>query len=293
MKFIDIFYRSDDGLRLYARDYPSPHLNSRVLLCLPGLTRNSKDFNDLAERLCNRYRVICPDQRGRGRSERDIDPTRYRPDRYAADMLTLLDTLDVEQVTVIGTSLGGMMGIMLMVANPKRIDALVVNDMGPVIEPAGIARLISYVGKMKPADSWDEAVAQTALVNGIAFPAYGHDEWAAMARNMYVMEGRQPVLDYDPAIASGLGSGTATPDLWPLFDLLPPQPMLVVRGEISDILSVATMAAMEKRRANLQTVTVPGVGHAPMLNEAAAITAIEDFLAGLESRNQASGEVAK
>jgi len=283
MKFIDIFYQSDDGLRLYARDYPSPHPDSRVLLCLPGLTRNSKDFNDLAERLSNRYRVICPDQRGRGRSERDIDPTRYRPDRYAADMLTLLDALDVERVTVIGTSLGGMMGIMLMVANPERIDALVVNDMGPVIEPAGIARLISYVGKMKPANNWDEAVAQTALVNGIAFPEYGRCEWAAMARNMYVMEGRQPVLDYDPAIASGLGSGSATPDLWPLFDMLPAQPMLVVRGALSDILSVATMTEMVKRRTKLQTVTVPGVGHAPMLNEVGAVTVIESFLAGIDS----------
>ena len=283
MKYIDVFYPSDDGLRLYARDYPGPRADSRVLLCLPGLTRNSKDFNDLAERLSNRYRVICPDQRGRGRSQRDTDPTHYRPDRYVADMVTLLDAMAVEKVTVIGTSLGGMMGILLMVAHPQRIDALAINDMGPVIEQAGIARLISYVGKMKPADNWQDAVAQTALVNGIAFPAYGAAEWEVMARKLYLLEGRRPVLDYDPAIASGLGSGTATPDLWPLFDRLPPQPMLVVRGESSDILSVATMAEMQRRRPNLQTVTVPGVGHAPMLDEREAINALEGFLAGLEA----------
>ncbi len=282
MTFIDVFYQSDDGLRLYARDYPGPRPDSRVLLCLPGLTRNSKDFNDLAERLSHRYRVICPDQRGRGRSQRDIDPTHYRPDRYVADMITLLDTVAVDKVTVIGTSLGGMMGILLMVAQPNRIDALVINDMGPVIEPAGVARLISYVGKMRPAENWQDAVAQTALVHGIAFPAYGRAEWEVMARKLYLLEAGRPVLDYDPAISSGLGSGTATPDLWPLFDMLPPHPILVVRGEISDILSATTMAEMQRRRPSLQTVTVAGVGHAPMLNELEAIAAVENFLEALE-----------
>lgn len=283
MKFIDVFYQSDDGLRLYARDYAGVGPNSPVVLCLPGLTRNSKDFNELAERLCQRYRVICPDLRGRGRSQRDTDATRYRPDRYVADMICLLDTLGVKQLTVIGTSLGGMMGILLMAAHPQRVCALVINDMGPVIDPVGIARIINYVGKTAPVENWDDAVAQTALVNGIAFPAYGRAEWEAMARKLYVWEGQRPIFDYDASISSGLGSGTATPDLWPLFDMLPPHPILVVRGEISDILSVATMAQMQRRRPNLQTVTVSGVGHAPMLDEPEAITAIERFLGGLES----------
>jgi len=282
MKFIDVFYQSDDGLRLYARDYPGPRSDSPVLLCLPGLTRNSKDFNVLAERLRCHYRVICPDQRGRGRSQRDIDPTHYRPDRYVADMMTLLTTVGVDKVTVIGTSLGGMMGILLMVAHPARICALVINDMGPVIEPAGIARLVGYVGKMAPAENWGDAVAQTALVNSIAFPAFGRADWEVMARNLYVFEAGRPVLDYDSAISSGLGSGTATPDLWPLFDMLPPHPILVVRGEISDILSAATMAEMQRRRPDLQTVTVAGVGHAPMLDETEAIAAVENFLEALE-----------
>ena len=284
MKFVDVFYPSDDGLRLYARDYPGPRPGSPAVMCLPGLTRNSKDFDELAGHLSQRYRVVCPDQRGRGRSQRDPDATRYRPDRYLADMITLLNVLAVDTLTVIGTSLGGMMGILMMATHPQRVGALVVNDMGPEIDPVGIARIISYVGKTAPVANWADAAAQTALLNGIAFPAYDDARWAAMARKLYVQEGAKPVLDYDPAISSGLNSGSATPDLWPLFDMLPDNPILVVRGATSDILSVATLAEMTRRRPSLQTVSVAGVGHAPMLDEPESLGAIVSFLLAQEHR---------
>lgn len=280
MNPIDVFLSSDDGLRLYARDYPCPTADAPAVLCLPGLTRNSKDFAELAVHLRPRCRVICPDLRGRGRSQRDPDASHYQPMRYVQDMFTLLDTLGLARVTVIGTSLGGMMGLMMLALQPARVQALVLNDMGPLVEPAGIARIASYVGKTSPAQTWDEAIAQTAATNGVAFPGRGREAWAAMARKLYVQEGTRPVLDYDPAIALGVAAGTAAPDLWPFFDGLAERPMLVVRGELSDILSAQTLAEMQRRRPTLQAVTVPGVGHAPMLDEPAALTAIDRFLAG-------------
>ena len=279
MNSIDVFYTSDDGLRLYARDVPGPAADAPTVLCLPGLTRNGKDFGEVADRLRLRYRVICPDQRGRGRSQRDSDAANYVPMRYVQDMFTLLDTLGVARVMVLGTSLGGLMGMMMLALQPQRMAALVLNDVGPVIDPAGIARLATYVGKSAPVANWEEATAQTAAINGVAFPAYGRAAWAAMARNVYIQEGTQPMLDYDPAIALGVASGTATPDLWPLFDGLLPRPMLLIRGETSDILSLQTLAEMQRRRPTLQTVTVTGVGHAPMLDEAEAMAAIDAFLA--------------
>ncbi|MFM7295278.1 MAG: alpha/beta fold hydrolase [Burkholderiales bacterium] len=279
MNYVDVFFESNDGLRLYARDYSGPKPDSPVLLCLAGLTRSSKDFDGLATALCASYRVICPDQRGRGRSAKDHQPTRYRPDVYVSDMVRLLDVLAVPGVSVIGTSLGGMMGILLTVSQPGRVKTLIINDMGPVINPVGIARITSYVGKSAPVKTWADAIAQTKSTNGVAFPNYTDAQWAAMARNLYVQEGTTPVLDYDPAIAQGFGAGTATPDLWPLFDAMPPLPLMVIRGELTDILSLETLAEMQRRRPQMQVAHVAGVGHAPMLDEPAARAAIVNFLA--------------
>lgn len=279
MNYADVFYRSDDGLTLYARDYQGPvDRAAPVVLCLPGLTRNSKDFDTLAATLSASYRVLCPDQRGRGLSARDPQPERYRPDVYVKDMVRLLDTLGIAEVCVIGTSLGGMMGILLMASYPARVKALVINDMGPVIDPVGIARIISYVGKSAPVQTWADAIAQTRVTNGVAFPAYGDEQWAAMARNLYVQDGNKPVLNYDTAIAQGFGAGTATPDLWPLFDAMPQHPLMVIRGDLTDILSLDTLAEMQRRRPQLEAVHVAGVGHAPMLDEPEALKGITAFL---------------
>ena len=283
MNYIDVFYQSDDGLRLYARDYPGPAPDAPVILCLPGLTRNSKDFAVLADDLRQTHRVICPDQRGRGRSARDADASRYRPDQYAQDMRVLLNVLEISAVIVIGTSLGGLMAILMMATDPQRIQAAVLNDVGAEVDPRGIARIAGYVGKTAPANNWEEAAEQTAITNGAAFPDFNSNDWHAMARDLYVQEGRVPVLDYDPAIALGLATGTAAPILWPLFSMLDKKPMLVIRGEVSDILSVKTLAEMSRRLPNLISLTVPRRGHAPTLNETAARDAIAQFLFGLDS----------
>ena len=279
MRYADVFYHSADGLRLYARDYFGPHHTSPAILCLPGLTRNSKDFAELAEHLCTRYRVICPDQRGRGRSEWDTEPLRYRPDVYVADMWTLCDVLRMPSVAIIGTSLGGLMAILMTVQAPARIDRIVINDIGPEVDPRGIARIAGYVGKSSPVATWKQAARQTAEINGIAFPNYTDADWMAMACNMYVQDEAAPVLDYDPAIARGLSSGSAVPDLWPVFGALARTPVLAIRGALSDLLSEATFTQMSKRLPSLQPVTVQDRGHAPTLVEREALTAIDEFLA--------------
>jgi len=281
MNYVDVFYQSDDGLRLYARDYPGPRRDAPVILCLPGLTRNSKDFSALAEMLRTTHRVICPDQRGRGRSARDADATRYRPDRYVQDMRTLLDTLGISRVVVIGTSLGGMMAMIMMAIDSARVLAAVLNDVGPEVDPRGIARIAGYVGRSAAVCNWDEAAEQTAHTNGIAFPDYQTGDWQAMARDLYVQEGTTPVLDYDPAIAQGVAAGTAAPNLWPLFEQAGVKPMLVIRGKISDILSEETLAEMMRRLPQVVAQTVAGRGHAPTLSEPEASVAISRFLAGL------------
>ena len=282
MNFVDVFYQSDDGLRLYARDYPGPDRNAPVILCLPGLTRNSKDFSDLANRLQATHRVICPEQRGRGRSARDTDPTHYRPDRYVQDMRTLLDLLGIPEVIVIGTSLGGLMAMIMLAVAPATVRAVVLNDVGPEVDPRGLARIASYVGKTAPVHDWHSAAEQTAHVNGIAFPDYQAADWHAMARDIFVQEGTTPVLDYDPAIALGVSNGTSAPNLWPWFEQIGTKPMLVVRGETSDVLSAETLEEMRRRLPHIVAQNVTRRGHAPTLSEPEAGLAIDKFLRGLK-----------
>ena len=285
MNYVDVFYQSDDGLRLYARDYPGPSNDAPVIICLPGLTRNSKDFIALAEALQHDYRVICPDQRGRGRSQRDADASHYRPERYVQDMCTLQEILRIPRWTIIGTSLGGLMAMLMMASDGKRIAGVVLNDIGPVVDPQGLVRIASYVGRAAPVRNWDDAGEQAALTNGLAFPDYDRQAWQAMAHELYIQEGTTPVLDYDPAIAASVVAGTASLNLWPLLEAIPALkalPMLAIRGETSDILSAETLQEMTQRWPRLTAATIPGRGHAPTLSEPAARTAIMKFLANLD-----------
>lgn len=281
MNYVDVFYQSDDGLRLYARDYPGPEDDAPVIICLPGLTRNSKDFVALAETLQHGYRVICPDQRGRGRSQRDANAAHYRPDRYVQDMCALQEILHISKWTIIGTSLGGLMAMLMMARDGQRIAGVVLNDIGPVVDPLGLARIASYVGKSAPVRNWDEASEQAAVTNALAFPDYDRKAWQAMARELYIQEGTTPVLDYDPAIAVGVVADTAALSLWPLLEAMPALPVLAIRGETSDILSAAILNEMTQRLPHLTAVTVPHRGHAPTLGEPAARAAIMKFLTNI------------
>lgn len=277
-------YRSADGrLTLAARDYPASSPAAPVLLLMHGLTRNGADFEPLASRLAGRYRLIVPDQRGRGLSEPDPDAAQYRPDVYAHDMLALLDGLAIARAALIGTSMGGLMAMVMNALRPALVSAVVLNDVGPVLEPQGLARIQGYVGPNGPMRDWTEAAARVRAINGSAFPDYGSADWAAFARRLCVEKADGSVsFAYDPAIADSVAGDqpqTVPLDLWPLWDMLGAVPVLVVRGALSDLLGTGTVEAMARRHPGpYASVEVPRVGHAPMLDEPAAVAAIEAFL---------------
>ncbi|MFT4089245.1 MAG: alpha/beta hydrolase [Asticcacaulis sp.] len=279
----DVHYRSADGaLTLYAQ--VSGPEGGVPVLCLHGLTRNHRDFEALAGHLAQRFRVIVPDQRGRGRSEWDAEPARYNLGGYVADMFALLDHLGVEKVAVIGTSMGGLMGMIMASLLPQRIARLVLNDVGPEIAPEGLARIASYAGKGGPVQTWAEAAQSSEAINAVAFPDYGPEDWEAFARRTYQEKDGVIVPDYDPAIAEGLRpqSNAVAPDLWPLWGGLKEMPVMVIRGGLSDLLSVATFERMLAEHTNSEGVTILNRGHAPMLDEPEAVAAIDRFLGGLQ-----------
>lgn len=283
MTYRDHRYRSACGrLELAARDYPATDPGAPVLLMMHGLTRNSADFEPLAAHLAGRYRLIVPDQRGRGLSEWDPDPSQYRPDVYAQDMLALLDGLGIGRAGMIGTSMGGLMAMVMNALRPGLAQAVVFNDVGPELDPAGIARIQGYVGPAGAMANWSQAAARCRAINAPAFPDYGDAEWMAFARRTCRENADGTVsFAYDPAISDSIEGDepqTVPPDLWPLWGLLDAVPVLVVRGGLSDLLSVATERAMAQRHSGAYaSVEVPRVGHAPILNEPVALAAIEAF----------------
>ena len=253
------------------------------MLCLPGLTRNSRDFEALAPHLATRYRVLCPDLRGRGLSARDPQWRNYHPGLYVADIERLMDVLALARVAIIGTSLGGLLAMLLGAALPQRVAGIVVNDIGPEADPRGLERVRGYAGKLPPVRSWDEAIAQHRQVNGEAWPGLTDEQWAVLTRRSYREdESGQPVFDYDPNIGESMRAAAGGPaDLWPVFAQLAAMPMLVIRGELSDILSPGVLGRMRREKPDLQSLTVPRRGHAPLLDEPEALAAIDRFLAGL------------
>lgn len=285
--FVDCWYHSTDGLQLYARDYACRDLDRSdpaTVLCMHGLTRNSADFSGLADHLCERFRVLSVDQRGRGRSDYDSVVANYTPATYVQDMFTLLDQLEVAEVTLVGTSMGGLMSFIMAAMQPQRIRSMIINDIGPEVDSRGLDRIKGYVGKTGPVNNWDEAVAQARMINEIAFPDFSDEQWLDFTRGVYYEQDGVPVLAYDPAIAQPMAdeeSGAVPPDLWPLFESSAGIPMLVLRGATSDILSRECVEGMRARHNDLQVAEIPRRGHAPTLTEPASLAAIDVFLSGL------------
>lgn len=281
-RFEDCYFVVRDGLKLHYRDYPGSS-GRPPILCLHGLTRNARDFAELADRHSPEYRVLAPDFRGRGESQFDSQPMRYNPLAYAGDVIELLDQLSVPKAIFVGTSLGGLVTMTVAAMARGRIAATILNDVGPDISTAGISRILSYVGKDLRFKSWDEAADRIASNNGGSFDRYGHEDWVAMAKRNCRQENGEIRFDYDMAIAEPFKATGPTPhvDLWPLFRSLGQTPLLVVRGAKSDLLTLETVARMQREVPGMKLATVPGVGHAPELNEPEALAAIDAFLQSL------------
>lgn len=279
--FANRFWSSRDGLKLHFRDYPG-NSDSPPVLCLPGLTRNARDFSHLAERLTGQWRVICPDLRGRGDSAYAKDSATYNPLQYADDLSLLLEAEGIERFVVIGTSLGGLLAMLLATGNSQRLAGVVLNDVGPEISSEGLERIRGYVGQGRSFPTWMHAARALEEGQGPVFPNYAIADWLAMAKRCMVVGGNgRIVFDYDMKIAEPFGQpgGEAGVDLWPAFEALDGRPVTVLRGELSDILSPAILKKMAKSLKDCEAVTVPQVGHAPMLDEPAAIAAIDRLLA--------------
>ena len=272
-------WQSEDGLTLHFRDYTGDD-GRPPLLCLHGLTRNARDFEPLAARFAGEWRLIVPEMRGRGHSEYARDAASYRLDVYIADTVRLLRSLDCGPVAVIGTSMGGLMAMLMAQAQAWPIAAVALNDIGPDLEPAGLARILEFVGQGGSFETWMHAARHLRDEVGTAHPDFTIGEWLDYAKRVMVIGGNgRIVFDYDMRIAEPLhATDGAVPDLWPAFRSLGGVPTLVLRGELSDLLSAATVAKMQADLPGLKAVTVPRVGHPPTLAEPEAQAAIAAML---------------
>lgn len=290
MQSHELRWKSRDGLTLFARDY-APEAGAAAgasrlpVVCIPGLTRNSLDFDSLAQWIAaSGRRVLALDLRGRGESDRDPNPRHYQPPVYADDIAGLLDAQSIGRAIFVGTSLGGIVTMTLALRHPRLIAGAVLNDIGPEVDPAGAARIRGYVGKAPPIADWAAATAYVKQLNGAALPGQTEAEWEAMARRAFRAgaDGRLEV-NYDPKILQPVGPIVARIGQWLAWRafrrLARCGPLLLLRGAHSDILASATVTRMRRAAPAMTCVEIPQVGHAPMLSEPAARAALQAWLA--------------
>ncbi len=277
----DGFWWSKDALRLHYRDYPGRE-DRPPIICLPGLTRNARDFAELAARLSGEWRVICPELRGRGESAYAKDPMTYVPLFYLQDLEALIAELKLDTIILFGTSLGGILTMLMASAGHAKVAAALLNDVGPVIEQRGLDRIRSYVGKQVNWPTWLHAARAISEQQRDAYPGYKLADWLGMAKRLCKLTpAGRIVYDYDMRIAEPfrLPGGEAGVDLWPAFNSLRKMPAALVRGARSDILSHEAATEMVSRHPELDYVVVPNVGHAPTLIEPECGAAIDRLLA--------------
>jgi pimeloyl-ACP methyl ester carboxylesterase len=284
----EVTYTSADGLALFARDYGDRLSPWLPVVCLPGLSRSSRDFHTLALQLAGHRhrprRVVAFDYRGRGRSAWDRDPQGYNPITEMNDVISGMAHLGIPRAIVVGTSRGGIIAILMGVARPAMVAGIVLNDVGPALEPLGLARIKSYIGRTPVPDDWADAVHIQQRLHGSQFTAWKDADWEDFARATYRDVDGRPASDYDPALATtfaGVEFDQPIPTLWDEFRALKSVPVLVIRGENSDLLSAATITEMAAIHPDVQAVTIPGEGHPPALR-GPVVTRISTFITGVE-----------
>ena len=281
MGFSEHHLLTPDGLSLYYRTYGS---SGDVMLCLPGLTRNSKDFHEIASHLAPRYRVLCLDMRGRGQSGWDSDWHNYHPATYINDTWGLVDHLDIGRFIILGTSLGGLMAMIMASQQAKRVRAVILNDVGPEADPAGYARILATFDEQFEVKDWQQAILHCKRSYQSAYPEMPDEFWQVFVHKNY-REGAdgRPELECDPNIGEAIRKGDLSRiagiqvDPWAAFKAVT-MPCLVLRGGLSDILSAEIVERMAEVNADLSIVVIPDRGHAPLLYESESLAAIDRFL---------------
>jgi pimeloyl-ACP methyl ester carboxylesterase len=287
----DLFLSAPDGLRLHVRHY-GPRSGGTSVVCLPGLARTAADFEPLARALVaadRTQRVLALDYRGRGLSAYDRNPANYSLPVELADVLAVLTALDAMPAIFVGTSRGGILTMLMAALRPTAVAGAVLNDIGPVIEPKGLMRIKGYVGKLPQPASYEDAAEILRRLFNAQFPKVDKKGWLAAAQRAYKQENGRLVADYDPALAKTLASlapGTTLPTLWNEFDALAQTPLLVIRGQLSDILSPETAEGMRNRQTSIEYLEVPDEGHAPLLADNPSIARIVDFVGRCRQKQQ-------
>jgi pimeloyl-ACP methyl ester carboxylesterase len=291
-ELVDHFVTAQDGLKLHMRSYGPRTAAALPAVCLPGLARSAADFEILATALAGDSnaprRVLALDSRGRGQSDYDRNPANYNLQVELADVLAVLTALGIAQAVFVGTSRGGILAMLLAVARPTVMAGCVLNDIGPVIEPTGLMRIKSYVGKLPQPASFHEGADILRRLFATQFPKLSDDDWVAFARRTFKSAGGRIVPDYDVKLATtlnGVNPDRPLPALWKEFDALARVPVMVIRGANSDILSAATVEAMRTRRSSLDVIEVPDQGHAPLLTDPDTIGRIAAFAADADRRS--------
>ncbi|MCW5689558.1 MAG: alpha/beta hydrolase [Pseudolabrys sp.] len=276
------FITAADGLSLHVRDYGGADNTALPVVCLPGLTRTAEDFEILATALAaGGRRVIAIDYRGRGRSDYDADPAKYSLPVELGDVIAIIAALQCELAVFVGTSRGGILTMLLASVRPAAIAGAVLNDIGPVLEPAGLERIKGYVGKLPQPKDYEDAAAILMRLFGPQFPRLALDDWRNSARRGFKEVDGLLMPTYDVALMQALADidvSKPIPDLWPQFEALKTVPVMVVRGALSDLLSAQTVEAMGRRHPGLEPLIVPDQGHAPLLAEPDVIARIADFV---------------
>ncbi len=284
-----VWFQSSDGLRLHALR-AGPRAEERLpVVCLPGISRTAEDFRTLIDALASGgarpRRAFALDSRGRGLSARDKNPANYSVPVELADLVAFLRAMRIERAILVGTSRGGILTMALASVMPQAIAGAVLNDVGPVLEMEGLLRIKGYVGKISKPASWTQAVASLKTIMGAQFPGFTESDWHDYARRTW--DDRLTPRS-DPALSAafdGVEANNPPPAMWPQFEALAKAaPILVLRGEHSDLLSRETVAEMKRRAPRMRSMKIPGQGHAPVLEHADVIRPIVEFVARCDAQ---------